>query len=168
MTTETTPEQMLDTLTWLKCGECGGTKYVPFKHNDVVSVPSFVPCDKCQDKGTATGLQFPALSGECDQCGVQLGPSGKRHVFRGNSEHCLTCQGRNRIHRRSDVLEAVLENFIGQVGSGVDIMPLVKGGYGVSLSIGGAFWVTGKSLREAAIAALYASAVAQGLIDASH
>jgi len=171
-----TTESMLTTLTWLTCISCGGEKEINIEAS--VDEGNFFHlgthrCPSCQDpSGTATGLMLSGLSEECfcleaastpcDGCleHIQENRFGNWH----RSEWC-DCQGRNRIPRRHDVLDAMLEALLKELKCGIDIQPRVQGGYGISLSIGTNFYATGNTLQEVAIAALYGALVAKGLVE---
>jgi len=145
--------------------------------------------------GAATGLMLPGLSEDakdcecvwsirtrkdmvgayrepCDEC--EAYSSDTTTVIKGweraialHSPQCTVCdcKGRNRIPRRHDVLENVLEALLKEVKCGVDIQPLVDGGYGVSLSVGGSLYATGSTMKEAIINALSRELVAKGMIE---
>ena len=161
-----TPEAMLAQMTWLLCASCGGGLYIR-ESNEPGCCD--MPCSSCQDSsGTATGLLMPGLSETCfcldaektpcDGCLEHIQEHRFGHWHR--SEWCA-CQGRNRIPRRHDVLDAVLEA----------ILDMDWGIYEVSysgISVGqfphGCHIGEGDTLTEKAISALYAALVAKGLV----
>lgn len=158
-----TTESMLQTLTWLVCTSCGGTKIGNINTlDDGDEHTGWVeePCPSCQDSsGAATGLELPSLSEECP-CGVDIEfdcdvvkpfCKGCREEHSLNHSKC-NCQGRNRIPRRHDVLEAVLDTAK-QALSLEEFTDFAMG------------FCENDMTKEAAIISLYAELMTQGLIE---
>ena len=155
-----TPKEILTQMTWLPCGHCHGDRCCSCDAQG----DDDGPCPSCQDSdGTATGLLMPGLSEGCPGDGpwshiiLEKLRSINPDVYR----ECL-CSGRNRIPRRHDVLEAVLEV----------ILDMDWGIYEVSysgISVGqfphGCHTGTGDTLTEKAISGLHQALVAKGLVE---
>lgn len=162
---DVTPAQQLKTLQWVPCAECGGEKIVEGQgYHDVAGyyqVP-FEPCPQCQDDtGTATGLQFPGLSEVCPcldwEADEERTWCSRCYRAHGHQSNCLLCQGRNRIPRRRDVLEAVISSM-----ARIDLSDkeMKEWGDGLVKDI----ILRGEKGVDACIERLYQAAVAKGLV----
>ena len=170
-----TPETMLTQMTWLPCNHCHGKKALHTSWH--LNECECSPCPSCQDsEGTATGLLMPGLSEECPGSGIwsHIILEKLRSINPDVYPECI-CQGRDRIPRRHDVLEAIeteLEDFGDwtykycpdwnfrnphwyELHHYEDVdkakMPYTQFG--------------SPDRKEAAIAALYAALVAKGLVE---